>query len=205
MTTLEGEDIMTKRQQQAEETKNRISLAAKKLFFENGYTTVTIDEICKECDVTKGAFYHHFASKDEVFFWAYRLEEDRYLNEKLENSMSSENIKEQLMAYFGAMTEFKKENFELFKQYYRIMLTMQNVMEILEQREMPNHLFSIFERGKEKKILKEEFSVEYCMNLFISSITGVYMQWGIFEGSYNVDMYIENVIDSLYQNVIKKN
>lgn len=30
-------------------------------------TQITLDEICRRCEVTKGAFYHHFSSKDAFF------------------------------------------------------------------------------------------------------------------------------------------
>lgn len=36
------------------------------LFLEKGYTATSIDQICEKVGVTKGGFFHHFASK-EVF------------------------------------------------------------------------------------------------------------------------------------------
>lgn len=30
-------------------------------------TQITLDEICRRCEVTKGAFYHHYPSKDAFF------------------------------------------------------------------------------------------------------------------------------------------
>ncbi|HVR12081.1 MAG TPA: helix-turn-helix domain-containing protein [Thermoanaerobaculia bacterium] len=32
----------------------------------NGYSAATVDEICRAAGVTKGAFFHHFANKEEL-------------------------------------------------------------------------------------------------------------------------------------------
>lgn len=46
--------------------KARLLNAALKLVREQGYAATTVDELCVEAGVTKGAFFHHFASKDEL-------------------------------------------------------------------------------------------------------------------------------------------
>jgi AcrR family transcriptional regulator len=40
--------------------------AAKRLFDEKGYEATTIDDIVAAVELTKGAFYHHFSSKQEI-------------------------------------------------------------------------------------------------------------------------------------------
>ena len=35
------------------------------LFLEKGYTATSIDQVCQKAGVTKGGFFHHFASKEE--------------------------------------------------------------------------------------------------------------------------------------------
>jgi TetR/AcrR family transcriptional repressor of nem operon len=40
--------------------------AALSLIRERGYTATTVDELCAAAGVTKGAFFHHFKSKDEL-------------------------------------------------------------------------------------------------------------------------------------------
>ncbi|NJC98153.1 MAG: TetR/AcrR family transcriptional regulator [Anaerolineae bacterium] len=54
-------------QQRSEETRTRIMEAAIKLFSNNGYNKASVDEICAEAGISKGAFYHHFKSKQELF------------------------------------------------------------------------------------------------------------------------------------------
>jgi TetR/AcrR family transcriptional repressor of nem operon len=40
--------------------------AATELMLRDGYTATTVDEICTGAGVTKGAFFHHFASKEAL-------------------------------------------------------------------------------------------------------------------------------------------
>lgn len=46
--------------------RRRILDAAVKLIRIKGYNATTVDELCAEARVTKGAFFHHFKSKDEL-------------------------------------------------------------------------------------------------------------------------------------------
>ena len=54
-------------QQRSEETKARILEAAVKQFSVNGYNKASVDSICEQAGVSKGAFYHHFQTKQDVF------------------------------------------------------------------------------------------------------------------------------------------
>ncbi len=54
-------------QQRSEETRAHILQAAITLFAKNGYDASSVAEICQAAGVSKGAFYHHFASKQAVF------------------------------------------------------------------------------------------------------------------------------------------
>src|SRR5512136_3199217 len=54
-------------QQRSEETHNRILSAATDLFSKSGYDATGVAEICQAAGVSKGAFYHHFPTKQAVF------------------------------------------------------------------------------------------------------------------------------------------
>ena len=54
-------------QQRSEETKAHILDAAVRRFAISGYNAASVDDICAEAGVSKGAFYHHFPSKQAIF------------------------------------------------------------------------------------------------------------------------------------------
>lgn len=63
------------------DTKDDILEAATKLFLQRSYDAVSIKDITEAVGVTKGAFYHHFSSKEELFsevigreFHAYQID-----------------------------------------------------------------------------------------------------------------------------------
>jgi AcrR family transcriptional regulator len=60
-----------KRRAQKEMTKKKIFEASLSLFIEKGYENVSIEQIVASLGLTKGAFYHHFVSKDAIIIEFY--------------------------------------------------------------------------------------------------------------------------------------
>ena len=54
-------------QQRSEETRARILDAAVRRFAVVGYDAASVDDICSEAGVSKGAFYHHYPTKQAIF------------------------------------------------------------------------------------------------------------------------------------------
>lgn len=54
-------------QDHKQKTRRRIVEAARILFNRHGYDRVSIDEIMAESNLTRGGFYAHFSSKEELF------------------------------------------------------------------------------------------------------------------------------------------
>lgn len=66
----------TKKEAQARQTRHKIMKAAVKLFARQGYHKTTIADLARAIDLTSGALFHHFASKEalleEVVDWLAR-------------------------------------------------------------------------------------------------------------------------------------
>ena len=55
-------------QKRSEQTRSRILEAAQECFAQAGYDGTGVAEICRRAGLSKGAFYHHFPTKQAVFF-----------------------------------------------------------------------------------------------------------------------------------------
>lgn len=54
-------------QNRGEDTRNSILDVSLALFSQNGFDATSVAQICQGAQVSKGAFYHHFSSKQELF------------------------------------------------------------------------------------------------------------------------------------------
>src|SRR5215210_5715875 len=58
---------MSAREEQAAATRDALMAAARELFEERGYGGVGTEEIVRRAGVTRGALYHHFSDKRDLF------------------------------------------------------------------------------------------------------------------------------------------
>jgi len=60
-------DVKTRKEEQADATRAALTGVARTLFAEHGYADTSIEDIASGARVTKGALYHHFKDKKQVF------------------------------------------------------------------------------------------------------------------------------------------
>ena len=50
-----------------QKTKQEILKTASRLFLERGFENVSIEDVVTEVNLTRGAFYHYFKSREDLF------------------------------------------------------------------------------------------------------------------------------------------
>ncbi len=67
MTTLTGSTERSRKAEQADRTRAKLVQSARVLFAERGYAATATEEIVQHAGVTRGALYHHFRDKRDLF------------------------------------------------------------------------------------------------------------------------------------------
>lgn len=84
------ENIMRKNKTETEQTINNLMKIARQHFTDNGYAKVTLEEIAKEANVTRGALYHHFKNKKGLFLAVFE-EIQKEMGEYVETAAAKSN------------------------------------------------------------------------------------------------------------------
>lgn len=93
-------------------TKEQLLNQAVIMFIANGYDNTSINDITKACNITKGAFYHHFKSKDEIFIQAIQVIMEEIKKWTEGKNLSSKNIKELIQ------NSFDYSDYFTYSKYY---------------------------------------------------------------------------------------
>lgn len=77
--------------ERAEETREALIAAARELFGERGYAAVGTEEVVRRARLTRGALYHHFQSKDDLFRAVYEAVERDLVQQIAATAASAED------------------------------------------------------------------------------------------------------------------
>jgi AcrR family transcriptional regulator len=84
----EGQAERSSKAERSEATRAALIATARRLFAERGYGGVGTEEIVRETGVTRGALYHHFAGKRELFEAVYEQVESQLVQSIAASAMS---------------------------------------------------------------------------------------------------------------------
>lgn len=152
--------------------KERIIEAASKLFSENNFHEVMMDDVAKLAGLAKGTLYNYFASKEDLYF--------SIMFTRMENLISSlkEKIKSEHTAV-NALHSFVIHNYMFLLKYecFFLMLQKNNVIHSniicdeykLKRSELSRMLQGIIEKGAEERLFRS-FDAAFAAELILGTI-----------------------------------
>jgi AcrR family transcriptional regulator len=93
---------MSSRSRQSEATRARLLRVGRDLFARRGYNDVPTEEIVRRAGVTRGALYHHFRDKRELFAAVVEQLEQEVLERVAQAALTEQDAWEQQRAAIGA-------------------------------------------------------------------------------------------------------
>ena len=82
----------TKKERRAEATRAKLIATARELFAERGYGAVGTEQIVRDAGLTRGALYHHFQGKQELFEAVYEQLEQQVTEQVSRAALSGGDI-----------------------------------------------------------------------------------------------------------------
>lgn len=187
---------VSKRVLQGIETKKNIINCAKELFREKGYNRVSVDEIIKKANSSKGSFYTHFRSKEELLFNMVPLVDEVYL-EFLELNLQPDNTIDKISLFINYVfkTIEDKIGLEFISTIYSTQIKdlASDSFLITSDRKYYQVLLELIEEGKMTNEIKQELSSENMVSILTTCIRGVIYDWCLKKGGFSIVEYGEEV------------
>jgi AcrR family transcriptional regulator len=111
-----------RRKREKEIKKSAILKAARKLFFERGFRSVTVEGIAKKAELSKGAVYLYFKSKDEIYSQILLNDISKFHAKVIGLSEGEGSASEMLVRLSTVYVDFFLKDRELFRILITFML-----------------------------------------------------------------------------------
>lgn len=167
-------------------TKEALLAAAIGLFQKHGFDNITIDDICKEIDVTKTAFYYYYKSKDELVR-DYFSTDTMLSSDELASILSAHDYANQVLRIIETrIRHVTKAGVALTKELYRIYLKDEVIPLLPEQGGLSDIVSSLIERAQQEGQIRRTASPETLCNSLCCLSNGIILKWIMSGGEFDV-------------------
>jgi AcrR family transcriptional regulator len=195
-----------RRRKEKENRKNAILKAARKLFFDRGFKSVTVDLIAAKAEVSKGSIYLYFDSKEEIYTQIL-ISANIERHKEIENFAKKEGTASELLLTFARdYIDFFFENKELFRILMTFMLHADNMNLTEDQNTQLIHttnenirvISEILQKGVESGEFTSDFDIRQAQNAIWGLLNGI-MSLYIYTGAPDkrAERILSTVNDSL--------
>ncbi len=180
---------LTNRKKQAVATHQKIYNTSLKLFYSKGYDKVTVDDICDKAGVSKGAFYDHFKSKDQVIIDLFLTADETYDEYAVKELGSHMGVAEKLFLLGKKAVDFSNGmGIDIIQVSYRaqINLNKKTASIALEKRALFKILKKLIEEGQAKGEIRTDLSRDDITRVMIRCVRGVIYDWCLVKGRFDL-------------------
>lgn len=179
-----------------EETKDRLLNSAFSVFATHGYERATIDEIVHQAGFSKGAFYVHFQSKEDLF-WAMLEGRIAHLQDTMRQALdTTQSVAENQRRVLEAVFALDKKDPHwpaLFVEFVAHAARNDRVREKLYEMYQRWHRFTVamLEEGRTAGRVREDVDLEFMASVTLALIEGSLMQSRLAPGSVRSGALVE--------------
>jgi AcrR family transcriptional regulator len=164
------------RDKQREETRRRIYVAALEIFRRDGVAQCRIEDIATKAEVSRGAFYFHFPTKDDVLVELLRESQTPMLARLLELPKNA-TLEVTLETLSDALARFWENDSKLLPDVASVALRMPSVITDREGVQLRDVMGKLFVQAAERKQLSDVLPPEVLADFYLSNALAAMMAW----------------------------
>jgi AcrR family transcriptional regulator len=182
-----------RREKERENRKSAILKAARKLFFDRGFKSVTVDNIAAKAEVSKGSVYLYFKSKEEIYTQIL-INDNIAAFEDLKSKFSAKDASaaELLLTFASNYINYFLDDNELFRILMTFMLHADHMILTDEQNsqllQTTNDNISFISGILQKGVDSGEFSPAISIRQAQNAI------WGLLNGVISLYLFVGNPV-----------
>lgn len=173
----------------AVETRRRLLKAALKLFTKYGFDKVTVEDITRYAGVSKGTFYIHFSTKEQVLVEQFDSI-DAFYAQSLAQMDSNASASELALAFIDSMCKFCTDVWGLsfLKIVYMHQISLGDHPPILLKRDRLFYTMieNIVRKGRDNGEFRTDVSIDDQVYLFASSSRSLLYEWCLYNGAFDL-------------------
>ena len=198
---------LTWRQSQALTTKKKLYKSAVSLFSQKGYNDVTVDEICKKCKVSKGAFYAHFSSKHDIIVEQSKGS-DQAQQEYFDSMPADIPNAERLVLFMRFLGDnvVRNKGYEVMRIIYAAELSNKNSPRYITDERRPLYacIEKIIESGQKNGEFSTELPPKDVSQMLVNLVRGALFDWLITAGQGDLPERITSLTKLSLSGLIKR-
>lgn len=176
---------ITKRDEQAAQTKNTIIRVALNLIQKKGYHNMSIRQLCQEAGISTGAFYHHFSSKEEMINNGFALY-DEALDQLLKHYEFHDPVEDIKFILLHQTRYVMEESANLTKELYIAQLSTDVKYSVSSSRKYYQTIEGLAESALQKGLIHTDMTVHELASFLIRINRGVILDWCLNDYSYDL-------------------
>jgi len=194
------------RRKRASDLRQKLFDSAAELFIKKGFENVSIDEICQKVGVTKGAFYGHFKSKDQIVLEAMAQHDTKYRSELLAEVSDMKPGIDKLWMYLRLVmryeSSFTKKMVGL-SYAIRVSNTREAPHLIPNKRELYYVLEELIREGQQAGEIKSDLTAAQIATTLLYCVRGYVYSWCLPGSRFDLEKVSENMWDMLRPGLTK--
>lgn len=186
--------------------RNKIIETALQLFEAKGYHGVSINEIVTAAETSKGGFYHHFASKDELLYVIH----DIFITHAIESAQKADRLYETATERMQGIIKDFVNVFHLYKPHLAVFYQEAKFLpseyaEIIKEKRTQFRLIieGVIKEGKEQGEFREEIDVNI-VTMAILGIVNWTQQWYEADGEKSISEIAHIYNDFILRAILKE-